>query len=82
MSGLDEDLLGELTAPSAPKNFCTVGLALRKMDERTAETFRHVMGLPKDQAQNTRIAKKLQELGYNIQDTTVGRHRLGKCRCD
>jgi hypothetical protein len=58
---------------------CTVRQALERMDDEVRETFLYLMD--HGEATHTAISKALKIRGFNISESTVGRHRKGGCSC-
>jgi hypothetical protein len=75
-------LLDTLSDPQyTPKRgpTCTVGLAMKDMDEDTLKKFTAAMANPS--AAGTLIAKAVQDLGFKVRPDAIQRHRRGACRC-
>ena len=80
---IDEGLLEEIKERKPPYNAgCSVGRALTQMDDKTAATFRAALKMPLHDVSTAGIAKALQARGFQIENSTVGRHRNGICRCE
>ena len=60
---------------------CSIAYALRTLDDPDADTLRRV--LDNDAVAHSEIALVLrQDFGVVMAAQTVGRHRLGQCRCE
>ncbi len=59
---------------------CSVAYALRILPEGPGEALRRA--LANDVVQHTEISAALRDYGIRISGPSVGRHRLGGCKCE
>jgi hypothetical protein len=58
---------------------CTIALLIEDLDPETADGLRQV--LDDKRVSHTIISRVLRSRGHYVGDSTIGRHRLGKCKC-
>lgn len=66
--------------PSAPgRARCTIAIVLDQLDADDRQTLLELLDDPL--IGHTRIVRSLNAIGVDIGDSTIGRHRSGRCRC-
>ena len=75
--GLLEDLANESNFPKTKRAWCTVCLLLENLPEQESEMLQARMSLK--HITHVSIAEVLKKNGYDIGDSTIGRHRRGIC---
>ena len=76
--GLLEDLGNESNFPKTKRAWCSVCELLNTLTDKEAEMLKARMSLK--QITHVSIAEVLKKNGYEISDSTIGRHRRGVCQ--
>jgi hypothetical protein len=79
MTATDLDALATRTSGQRWQE-CSVAYALRTLPEGPAEALRRALG--NDVVQHTEISNALRDYGIRISGPSIGRHRLGACKCE
>lgn len=75
--GLLEDLSDESNFPKTKRAWCSVCLLLANLPAKESELLQARMSLK--QITHISISEVLKKNGYEIGDSTIGRHRRGIC---
>lgn len=75
--GLLEDLGNESNFPDTRRAWCSVCTLLQNLPSNESEALKLRMDNPK--ITHMAIHEVLQKNGYPISDSTIGRHRRGRC---
>lgn len=75
--GFVDDVYDAVETRKGPK--CTIALLIEDLDPETAEGLKQVLG--DKRVSHTIISRVLRSRGHFVGDSTIGRHRLGKCKC-
>ncbi len=77
--GFYEDAKARTENRRGPGTMCATGIVLGKVDPEVAEGIRKAFNDP--DILTTAICEAISEIGFDIAQTSVGRHRQGKCKC-
>ena len=76
--GLLEDLGNESNFPKTKRAWCSVCELLGNLTDKEAEMLKARMTLK--QITHVSISEVLKKNGYEVSDSTIGRHRRGVCQ--
>jgi hypothetical protein len=75
--GLLEDLGNESNFPNASRAWCTVCTLLKELQAKESQALQ--LRLDNKNISHMSISQVLKSNGYSISDSTIGRHRRGRC---
>lgn len=77
-------LADELTqaVQASPHAKCRVPKILANLNDEDSAALQGMLGLPKEDAPASKIARVLRKYGHDISGEAIARHRRGACACE